>query len=153
MTDTTLISSKFSIVGYEAKYAVAFKALNLAWLDKYALTEEGDLAVLNDPEGMIINTGGVIFLVKNGEEIIGSAALINEGDGKYELAKMAVSESWQGKGISRLLMQKCLDAAKEFNAKIIYLVSNSQLKQRSACMENMGSGMCRWLMLITLLLM
>lgn len=127
-----------SIIKYEDKYAGIFKQLNLEWLDKYALTEDADLAMLNDPEGEIIKSGGCIFLAKNGEEIVGSAALIKEDEGVFELAKMAVSTKWQGKGISKLLMQCCLDKAKELGAKRIFLVSNSQLTTALSLYESYG---------------
>src|SRR6188472_3947620 len=127
-----------SIIKYEAKYAAVFRQLNLEWLDKYGLTEEADLAMLDNPEGEIINTGGCIFLAKDGEDIIGSAALIKEAEGIFELAKMAVSKSWQGKGISKLLIQRCLDTAKELGARKIFLVSNSQLQTAIHLYENYG---------------
>jgi putative acetyltransferase len=127
-----------SIIEYEDKYASRFKELNLEWLDKYGLTEEGDLAMLNDPRGKIIDTGGALFLAADGDEIVGSAALIQEGAGEYELAKMAVAETWQGKGISKLLIQKCLSTAKELGAKRIYLVSNSQLTTAISLYEKYG---------------
>ncbi len=51
----------------------------MAW--KYDLIESHDLEIINDPQGTIFNTGGCISLAKSGDEIVGSAALINEGDG------------------------------------------------------------------------
>ena len=127
-----------SIVRYQDKYAANFKQLNLEWLNKYALTEEADLAMLDDPQGQISNTGGCIFLAKDGEEIVGSAALIKEAEGEFELAKMAVAAGWQGKGIGKLLIERCLDTAKELGANRIFLVSNSQLKTAIAMYENYG---------------
>ena len=127
-----------SIVRYQDKYAANFKQLNLEWLNKYALTEEADLAMLDDPQGQILNTGGCIFLAKDGEEIVGSAALIKEAEGEFELAKMAVAAGWQGKGIGKLLIERCLDTAKELGANRIFLVSNSQLKTAIAMYENYG---------------
>ena len=127
-----------SIIAYEDQYAARFKELNLEWLDKYGLTEEGDLAMLNDPNGQIINTGGAIFLASVGDEIVGSAALIQEAPGEFELAKMAVAERWQGKGISKLLIQKCLDTAKQLGATRVFLVSNSQLTTAISLYEQYG---------------
>jgi len=109
------------IIPYSDEYAAVFKGLNLEWLDKYNLTESHDLLILNDPKGTIIDNGGVIFLARSGDEIVGSAAIINEGHDTYELAKMTVSTAFQGKGISKLLLEKCIEAAKERNAKKIIL--------------------------------
>lgn len=116
-----------NIINYENKYHDDFRSLNLEWLQKYNLAETHDLEILNDPDGMILNTGGVIYLAEAGGEIVGTAALIKEGEETYELAKMAVTREWQGKGISKMLIEKCLDMARQLHAKRITLYSNSQL--------------------------
>jgi N-acetylglutamate synthase-like GNAT family acetyltransferase len=112
--------------------------LNLEWLERYGLTEEPDLIMINNPQEEIINTGGFIFLAKSGNEVVGTAALIKESPTQFELVKMAVSHLFQGKGISRLLMEKCLQAARESGAKRIYLQSNSQLTTAIALYEKYG---------------
>ena len=126
------------IIAYETMYAGDFKKINLEWLDKYGLTEEADLLMLDHPEREILGTGGVIYLAKVGESIAGSAALINEGKGVFELAKMAVTDDHKGKGISKLLIEKCLEKATELEAKKIYLQSNSQLTTAIGLYEKYG---------------
>ena len=115
------------IIAFENKYQPDFYRLNIVWLDKYNLTESHDLEILNHPEASIINKGGFIWLAKSGDEIVGSAALIKEDDGIFELAKMAVDEAHQGKGISKLLIETCIARAKEIGAKKLELFSNHQL--------------------------
>jgi N-acetylglutamate synthase-like GNAT family acetyltransferase len=46
----------------------------------------------------------------------------------YELAKMAVTRDFQGRGISKMLIEKCLDTARKLKAKKITLFSNHQLQ-------------------------
>jgi putative acetyltransferase len=84
------------------------------------------------------DTGGAIYLAKAGDTIAGSAALINEGNGVFELAKMAVTDAFKGKGISKILIEKCLDKANELGAKRIYLESNSQLTTAIGLYEKYG---------------
>jgi putative acetyltransferase len=127
-----------TIIFYEDKYAADFKNLNLEWLDKYNLTEPADLEVLDDPRGTILDRGGVIYLAKAGDEIVGTAALIREGEGEYEFAKMAVTPAWQGKGISRVLIDRCMETAREWKAKKLSLFSNSQLKTAISLYEKYG---------------
>lgn len=127
-----------SIIEFDLKYADEFKKLNLEWLDKYALTEAADLLMLNDPQQQIIDTGGCIFLAKEGVAIVGSAALIKETPEQYELAKMTVAPAYRGKGISNRLMETCLNKAKEMGAKRLYLVSNSQLTTAVSLYEKYG---------------
>lgn len=116
------------LISYTEEYAADFKRINLEWLDKYHLTEEPDRRILDDPKKAILDSGGVIYLAKANDTIIGSVALINEHDGVYELAKMTVIPEWQGKGIGNLLIEKCLSKAYELEAKKIILFSNHQLQ-------------------------
>lgn len=128
----------FEIIPYSNQYKEDFKKLNLEWLDKYNLTESHDLMVLNDPSGTILDRGGYIWLAKAVDEIVGSAALMNEGDRVFELAKMSVTEKWRGKGISKLLLETCLKKAKELGAQKITLYSNHQLKTALGLYEKFG---------------
>ncbi len=127
-----------SIIDFEPGYAAAFRQLNLEWLQQYGLLEEPDLLMINHPQKEIIDTGGFIFLAKWGEEIVGTAALIKETPTQYELVKMAVAPAFQGKGISKILIQTCLDKAKSTGAKRLYLQSNSQLTTAIALYEKYG---------------
>src|SRR4030095_9400386 len=102
-----IMDTVVEIIEYNEKYHSDFKKLNLEWLDKYNLTESHDLMVLNDPKGTILNHGGFIWLAKAGDEIIGSAALMNEGQGIFELAKMSVTKGWEGKGGRKVLIANC----------------------------------------------
>ena len=126
------------IINYTAAWHDAFKQLNLEWLDKYNLCEDADMVVLNNPQEKILDTGGVIYLAKTGDEIVGTAALVHEGQDVYELVKMSVTEQWQGKGISKQLLQACLTKAAELGAKKIELFSNHQLKNALKLYEKYG---------------
>ena len=92
------------------------------------MVESHDLMVLNDPIGTIVSRGGHIYLAMFEEKIIGSAALMKEHEDEYELAKMSVAPAFQGKGISKLLLEKCINKAREIGAKKLTLFSNSQLQ-------------------------
>ena len=126
------------IIDYTDEYEAEFKNLNLEWLNKYNLAESHDLDILNDPHKTILDTGCCIFLAKSGNEIVGSAALIHEGEGLYELAKMSVTTAFQGKGISKMLIEKCLNTAKELKATKLILFSNSQLTTAISLYEKYG---------------
>jgi putative acetyltransferase len=126
------------IIGYDDKYASDFKKINLEWLVKYSLKEELDVFQLDNPRGRILDSGGVIYLARVGNEIVGSAALINEDNGVYELAKMAVRPAWQGRGISSLLLQKCLTKAKELGAKTLILFSHTSLTSAIGLYQKYG---------------
>lgn len=126
------------IINYEDKYQPDFKRLNLQWLDKYELTESYDLQILDDPRGIVIDKGGCIFLAMEFGRVIGTAGLWKESEHEYELVKMAVDEEYRGKGISKLLLEKCIDEAKRLNAEKIFLFSNSQLQTAIKLYEKYG---------------
>ena len=126
------------VIDFAPEYAADFRRLNLEWLDQYNLTESHDLLVLNDPVETVINRGGFIFLAKSGETIIGSAGLMKEYEDVYELAKMAVAPDFRGMGISKLLIEKCLEKARYLSAKKIVLFSNSQLQTAIKLYEKYG---------------
>ena len=115
------------IIEFEDRYEEDFRQLNLEWLYKYELAESHDLEMLANPRETIIDRGGCIYLAKEGGGIAGSAALIKSGDDEYELAKMTVAESFRGRGVSKLLLNRCLEKAKSLGAKKIILFSNHQL--------------------------
>jgi putative acetyltransferase len=126
------------IIEYESKYQPDFKRLNLEWLDKYNLTESHDLEILDDPEGSVLARGGCIFLAMNEEKVIGTAGLWKENEWEYELIKMAVDTEYRGQGISKILLDRCLQEAKERKATKVFLFSNSQLKTALKLYEKYG---------------
>lgn len=126
------------IIEYKEEHHADFRKLNLEWLEKYNLVESHDLMVLDDPGGTILSKGGFICLAKEGNEIIGSAALMKEDEHVYELAKMSVTKKWQGKGISKLLLETCLNKAKELGAVKLSLFSNHQLQTALKLYEKYG---------------
>src|SRR4051812_37188827 len=118
---------EFQIIPYSSEHKMDFRRLNLEWLEHYNLIESHDLELLDDPQGTILDGGGAIYLAEYNGKIIGSAALVPEEDGVYELAKMAVTPEFRGNGISRMLIEKCLARAKQLKAVRVTLFSNHQL--------------------------
>jgi putative acetyltransferase len=127
-----------NIIAYEDHHQPQFKALNLEWLDLHSLTEQRDLDVLNDPQKYILEPGGFIYLAVDGDEVIGSAALMKEHGDVYELAKMAVAVSHRGKGLSKPLIETCIQKAKALKAEKIELFSSSKLQPALKLYERYG---------------
>ena len=132
------MDTNVNIIEYSSQYQPDFRSLNLEWLDKYNLTESHDLMVLDDPQATILDRGGFIWLAISDNKVVGSAALMKEHEGEYELAKMAVTAAYRGKGISKLLIETCLAKAKEIGAKKLSLFSNHQLQTALKLYEKYG---------------
>jgi len=136
------------IVPFQTKYQQAFKQLNCEWIEPFFELEESDRIALDDPQGHIIDPGGYIALAISGDEILGCCALIpittshgNHAGSQnqcYELAKMAVTETAQGKGIGYRIGMHILAHAKKLGASSVYLESNTQLTPAITLYKKLG---------------
>lgn len=125
------------IIDFEPKYRDDFKNLNVEWLEKYFEVEPYDKEVLSNPEKYILEKGGKIFFAKLEDKIIGTVALMPKNS-SFELTKMAVTDKIQSKGIGSLLMQKCIDEAKNIGLKEIFLFSNTKLDKAINLYKKVG---------------
>ena len=125
------------IIDFEPKYRDDFKNLNVEWLDKYFEVEPYDKEVLSNPEKYILEKGGKIFFAKLEDKIIGTVALMPKNS-SFELTKMAVTDKIQSKGIRSLLMQKCINEAKNLGLKEIFLFSNTKLDKAINLYKKVG---------------
>jgi len=116
------------IIPFDSSYAKDFKDLNMAWLEKYFYVEPHDEEVLGNPEKFILEPGGSIFFVKDIDVIVGTVALMKVEDGVYELTKMAITPSHQGKNIGQKLMVHAIEFAKQQDWKSLILYSNRKLQ-------------------------
>ena len=64
--------------------------------------------------------------------------MFNEGEGVYELARMAVSPQHQGKGFGRELMGAALAKLKAIGATKVRLLSNTKLEAAIALYRKHG---------------
>ena len=103
-----------------------FSRLNSAWIERYFSLEEADRELFANP-GKIVKDGGFLFFARSGKKIVGTCALIKEGNGEFQIAKMAVDEAYQGMGIGKQLLQTCIDRARQQNAKAVCLETNTKL--------------------------
>jgi len=154
------------IVGYHPKYADDFAALNYQWITEFFVIEPEDRAALDHPEAYAIDNGGEIFFLldrsSGGEMVIGTAALVPKKVPKkalkktweeapqqaveqtaetievYELAKMAVSPNRQGEGLGQLLLQHCIEFARQRRGNRIILTTNDILKPALAVYHKLG---------------
>lgn len=126
------------IVAFRTDLAPAFAALNLEWIERLFALEPADLAVLRDPQAAIIAPGGAIFFVLDGEAAVGTVAAIASGPGRYELAKMAVTPAYQGRGLGEALGRTVIHWAGEQGADTVFLLTNSRLTGAIRLYERLG---------------
>lgn len=128
------------LVTYRPELAAAFAQLNYQWIEQYFAVEAEDRAALEHPEQYALEPGGQIFFVLEHGEAVGTVAMVPKDPNKqvYELAKMAVRPDCQGKGYSKLLMQACIDFARQQQAAEIMLVTNDILSPALGLYQSAG---------------
>jgi GNAT superfamily N-acetyltransferase len=132
-------SPSFRIVDFAQEHALAFRQLNEAWISQYFRMEPADYKALDNPKTYIIDGGGSILIALHNGAAVGTCALIKMEDGKaFELAKMAVSGTMQGKGLGLLLGNAAIDKARLLGAHRLYLESNTILKPAIKLYEKLG---------------
>jgi GNAT superfamily N-acetyltransferase len=135
-------AAAMQIVNYAPLYAEAFARLNREWIEKFFVMEPIDEQMLADPEGIYLSGGGAIFILLDEQGIaVGCCAMKPEkieGVKAYELSKMAVTESFQGRGAGKKLLEHAIQWAKEQGADKVTLVTNSRQKAAIAMYEKTG---------------
>lgn len=115
------------IISYQPRYRQHFIDLNTEWLRKYFVVEPHDQNVFTNIEKLILEPGGEIFFCLYDDKVAGTVAMERMDDTTFELTKMAVTEQYKGKGFSKLLMQACIDFAKNRGISKMVLLSNRSL--------------------------
>ena len=121
--------TRIEVIPYASEHRESFESLNLVWIRKYFWVEDVDLKVLKSPEEEIIGKGGMVFFSKEGDSIVGTGAVINHGNGLYEISKMAVDEDSQGKGIGQRIISCAIDWVKERSGSKIFIETNTVLEK------------------------
>ncbi|MFV8343269.1 GNAT family N-acetyltransferase [Flavobacterium sp. XS2P39] len=132
------INDTVEIIPFTTALAAPIKTLNIEWLTKYFKVEPKDEIVLSNPQGEIIEKGGMIFYAKYNTEIIGTVSLIKIDATTFELSKMAVKDGIQGLGVGKKLMVHCLAVAEQKGIKKLILYSNRKLLPAIHLYEKFG---------------
>ncbi len=133
--------SEVEIVEYQPQYKKAFYELNRKWIEMYWELEPHDIEVLENPEKHILEKGGHIFVALYNGFPVGVCALCpmpQESAYDFELAKLAVNNSIQRKGIGRRLCDAVINKARELGGVMLFLESNTRLKPAIALYRKLG---------------
>jgi ribosomal protein S18 acetylase RimI-like enzyme len=129
---------RVEIVDYRPAYKKHFRALNEAWLKEYFQVEDSDARLLGDPNGKIIKRGGAILFALLDDDVVGTCALMRHPQGVFELTKMAVSESAQGRGIGSALALAAISRAAKCGACEIFLQTSPRLTAAGRLYRRLG---------------
>ena len=128
-----------AIIPYRPDHAAAWRSLNEDWLvaGGYAL-EAKDQLVLGDPQGVILDKGGHIFIAEQDGAPVGCCSLMAMDDGGYEVGKMAVQADARGLNLGHRLLEACEAAARAAGAPRLYLETNAAQTHAIALYRRFG---------------
>jgi len=133
-----LATAQVNVVPFDPVLADHFRRLNQQWLERYFRVEEVDRAVLSRPQELIVAPGGMVFFALYAGEVVGTCALLHEGEGVYELTKMAVDENYRGLGAGRKLLDAAIAEYRHRGGRQLFLESNSRLTRALGMYERAG---------------
>jgi putative acetyltransferase len=122
-----MAGSEPTVVAYRSELRAAFEQLNRDWIETYFVLEEADRAVFADPVAAVLEPGGQIFFVMEGEDVLGTCAVLRHSEAEFEIAKMAVASEARGRGLGDLLMTTAIEFARSLGARRVAIVSNTVL--------------------------
>ena len=135
------VAGALRIVPYDPanpQHKRSFAALNIEWLQRYFSVEPVDWQMFDDPVATIVAPGGEIVLAEIDGVIVGTGALIKRSDEIFELAKMAVSAVYQGKGIGAKIVDVLVASARARGLAKLHLVSSTKLPQAVPLYRKLG---------------
>lgn len=131
--------SELRIRDYRSDDAIAFRDLNLAWVEKFFTIEAEDRAQVEDPKAHILDRGGTILIAELDGEPVGTVGLVPCHEaGVWELIKMSARSDVQGRGIGRALMDAAIVKARGLGASKIWLETNTVLGAALALYRKTG---------------
>jgi len=121
------MNADIQLLPFSPALAADFRRLNLAWIETFFQVEATDVEQLSHPERILAN-GGEIWFAMAADETVGTGALVHCGGGDYELAKMAVTPAFQGRGVGALLLGKLIERFQALGGTRLHLETNSGLE-------------------------
>lgn len=117
-----------SIIGFDEQYRNELESLTLEWLEKYVSVEPEDEQFLANPAQYVMDREGAIFLAKCEDQVVGTVSLYKLTAGDFELAKLAVTESYKGLKIGNSLVEHCIEECRQRGARRIVLFTTKRLE-------------------------
>ncbi len=121
------LENEIELVEYGPGMASHFYDINHEWIREMYRVEPSDLALMNDPEGQILRKGGCILFARSRLlGIIGVGALLDHGQGVYELSKMGVLRQARGRKAGERLIRALIERANHLGARCLFLLTNQK---------------------------
>lgn len=138
MPQPTIKKPTTQIIDYHPRYQPRFYELNRSWIEHFHTLEDEDERFLSNPQGEIIDKGGMVFFLLEGEEAMGTCGVMKMDEGIYELVRMAVDEEYYGKGYGKQLLNHAINWLRQAGASELILETSTRMKTAIAMYEKYG---------------
>ncbi|GAA6184038.1 bifunctional helix-turn-helix transcriptional regulator/GNAT family N-acetyltransferase [Aliiglaciecola sp. NS0011-25] len=139
IVDTTMLENSLTFLDFEPDLAPFFEQINSQWIKSMFVIEDVDKQVLGHPQENIIDKGGKIWFAKHSQlGVVGACALLNKGDGAFELTKMGVLENARGLKVGEKLLQHVIAQAKLLPIDCLFLLTNAKCEAAIHLYEKNG---------------
>jgi putative acetyltransferase len=125
-----------SIVPFDAsRHAAGFRALVVETLGEFGFTEDPVIdADLADP----LEHYDAVWVVEDGDRVVGSVAMRAVGDGAAELKRMYLGRDRRGRGLGRRLLDHALGWAREGGLAAVTLDTTAEMAAARSLYESVG---------------
>lgn len=132
-----------TIVDYTPALAHHFGIINKQWIDDMFVLEDIDKQVLNNPQRYVIEKGGRIWFAQHCDHgVVGTCALLNKGNGAFELTKMGVLSCVRGLKVGDVLLKHVLAEAAKMELTELFLLTNKKCEAAIHLYEKNGFVHC-----------
>jgi GNAT superfamily N-acetyltransferase len=131
--------NNIEFLAFSDELAPHFESINAQWINAMFVLEDIDKQVLQQPRKHIIDKGGKIWFAKHPQlGVIGACALLNKGEGNFELTKMGVLDSARGLKVGELLLQFVIKEALKIPVVCLFLLTNAKCEAAIHLYEKNG---------------
>jgi DNA-binding MarR family transcriptional regulator/N-acetylglutamate synthase-like GNAT family acetyltransferase len=137
--DKQAMNSNITIHPFSSELAPYFESINKQWIKQMFVLEDIDKKVLQQPQEYIIDKGGKIWFAEHPTlGVVGACALLNKGNGNYELTKMGVLDSARGLKVGERLLQFVIQQASKMQVSTLFLLTNAKCEAAIHLYEKNG---------------
>ncbi len=131
--------NEIEMLPFSDDLASHFETINAQWIKQMFVLEDIDKQVLQQPRKHIIDKGGKIWFAKHPKlGIVAACALLNKGDGNFELTKMGVLDKARGLKIGEVLLRFVIKEAIALNVNCLFLLTNAKCEAAIHLYEKNG---------------
>lgn len=139
VVDITMLENNLTFLEFEPKLAPFFEQINSQWIESMFVLEDVDKQVLRYPQENIVDKGGKVWFAEHSQlGIVGTCALLNKGDGAFELTKMGVLEDARGLKVGEKLLQHVIAQANSLPVDCLFLLTNAKCEAAIHLYEKNG---------------